>query len=66
MVEVGVAEQGESPEFDAKFFRRQLEDKLRGAAAAADAGYPENHGLVLDPETGIPSLKAFRAARSSR
>ncbi|WP_176482526.1 Tn3 family transposase [Streptomyces albidoflavus] len=61
LVEVGLAEAGESAEFDAKFFRRQLEDKLRGAAAAADAGYPENEGLVIDPETGIPSLKAFRA-----
>ncbi|MFD5750021.1 Tn3 family transposase [Streptomyces sp. NPDC127033] len=61
LVEVGLAEPGESAEFDAKFFRRQLEDKLRGAAAAADAGYPENEGLVIDPETGIPSLKAFRA-----
>jgi len=61
LVEVGLAEQGESAEFDAKFFRQQLEDKLRNAAAAADAGYPENEGLVIDPETGIPSLKAFRA-----
>ncbi|MFI6684766.1 Tn3 family transposase [Streptomyces sp. NPDC050485] len=61
LVEVGLAEAGESAEFDAKCFRRQLEDKLRGAAAAADAGYPENEGLVIDPETGIPSLKAFRA-----
>lgn len=61
LVEVGLAEAGESAEFDATFFRRQLEDKLRGAAAAADAGYPENDGLVIDPETGIPSLKAFRA-----
>ncbi|MFJ6574243.1 Tn3 family transposase [Streptomyces sp. NPDC091292] len=61
LVEVGLAEPGESAEFDAKFFRRQLEDKLRNAAAAADAGYPENEGLVIDPETGIPSLKAFRA-----
>ncbi|MCM2388649.1 hypothetical protein [Streptomyces albipurpureus] len=53
LVEVGLAEPGESAEFDARFFRRQLEDKLRGAAAA-DAGYPENDGLVIDPETGIP------------
>ena len=28
LVEVGLAEAGESAEFDAKFFRRQLEDKL--------------------------------------
>jgi TnpA family transposase len=61
LVEVGLAEPGESAEFDAKSFRRQLEDKLRSAAAAADAGYPENEGLVIDPETGIPLLKAFRA-----
>lgn len=52
LVEVGLAEPGESAEFDAKSFPRQLEDKLRGAAAVADAGYPENDGLVIDPETG--------------
>ncbi|MFD6278072.1 Tn3 family transposase [Streptomyces sp. NPDC060209] len=61
LVEVGLCEEGETAEFDAKFFRRQLEDKLRNAAAAADAGYPDNEGLVINPETGIPSLKAHRA-----
>ncbi|MEU1216379.1 Tn3 family transposase [Streptomyces sp. NPDC005790] len=61
LVEVGLCEEGETAEFDAKFFRRQLEEKLRNAAAAADAGYPDNEGLVIDPETGIPSLKAYRA-----
>ncbi|MFD7183802.1 hypothetical protein ACFRAI_21390 [Streptomyces sp. NPDC056637] len=60
LVEAGLAEEGESAVFDAQFFRRQLEDKLRGAAAA-DAGYPDNEGLVIDPETGIPSLKPHRA-----
>jgi hypothetical protein len=38
-VKVGLREEGEAGEFDATFFRRQLEDKLRNAAAAADAGY---------------------------
>ncbi|GLW19943.1 hypothetical protein Stsp01_66860 [Streptomyces sp. NBRC 13847] len=61
LVEVGLCEEGETAEFDAGFFRRQLEDKLRAAAAAADAGYPDNEGLVIDPETGIPSLKAHRS-----
>ncbi|GAB2465672.1 Tn3 family transposase [Streptomyces incanus] len=61
LVEVGLAEEGEAAKFDAQFFRRQLEDKLRGATAAADAGYPDNEGLVLDPETGIPSLKPHRS-----
>ncbi|MFE9776376.1 hypothetical protein ACFYOV_32925 [Streptomyces sp. NPDC005931] len=60
LVEVGLAEEGETAEFDAGFFRRQLEDKLRAAAAAADAGYPDNEGLVIDPESGIPSLKPHR------
>jgi hypothetical protein len=36
MVEVGLCEAGETAEFDAQLFRRQLEDKLRSAAAAAD------------------------------
>ncbi|NUL02434.1 hypothetical protein HRW07_04065 [Streptomyces lunaelactis] len=35
--------------------------QLTAAAAAADAGYPDNEGLVIDPETGIPSLKAYRS-----
>jgi hypothetical protein len=61
LVEVGLCEQDETAEFDAKLFRRQLEDKLRNAAAAADAGYPDNEGLFIDPETGIPSLKAHRS-----
>jgi len=38
-----------------------FDSKDQGPTAAADAGYPENEGLVIDPETGIPSLKAFRA-----
>ncbi|WP_406379566.1 hypothetical protein [Streptomyces sp. NBC_01618] len=57
----GLCEVGESAEFDARFFHRQLEDKLRSTAAAADAGYPDNEGLVIDPETGIPSLKPHRS-----
>ncbi|MFF4867372.1 transposase [Streptomyces sp. NPDC001231] len=61
LVEVGLAEEGETAEFDAQFFRRQLEDKLRGATAAADAGYPDNEGLVIDPETGTPALKPHRS-----
>ncbi|MFE2473434.1 Tn3 family transposase [Streptomyces mirabilis] len=61
LVEVGLCEEGQEGEFDAAFFRRQLEDKLRKATAAADAGYPDNEGLVIDTETGIPSLKAHRA-----
>ncbi|MFJ5722305.1 transposase [Streptomyces sp. NPDC093149] len=61
LVEVGLCEAGETDGFDARFFRRQLEDKLRSAVAAADAGYPDNEGLVIDPETGIPSLKPHRS-----
>lgn len=52
---------GRAAAFDAVPFRRQLEDKLTAAAAAADAGYPDNEGLVIDPETGIPSLKPHRS-----
>jgi hypothetical protein len=61
LVEVGLAEPGEATAYDAVAFRRQLEDKLTAAAATADAGYPDNEGLVIDPETGIPSLKAHRS-----
>jgi hypothetical protein len=55
LVEVGLAEPGDDAPYDAVSFRRQLEDKLTAAAATADAGYPDNEGLVIDPETGIPS-----------
>lgn len=60
-VEVELAEEGEAAGFDATSFRRQLEDRLRAAAAAADAGYPDNESLMSDPITGIPSLKAHRS-----
>jgi hypothetical protein len=61
LVEVGLCEEGETDGFDAVSFRRQLEDTLRAAAAAADAGYPDNESLVIDPATGIPSLKPHRS-----
>ncbi|MFD4764374.1 Tn3 family transposase [Streptomyces sp. NPDC058439] len=61
LVEVGLCEEGETDGFDAVSFRRQLQDKLTAAAAAADAGYPDNEGLIIDPETGIPSLKPHRS-----
>ncbi|MFK4149588.1 Tn3 family transposase [Streptomyces sp. NPDC004065] len=32
-----------------------------GEAAGFDAGYPDNESLVIDPATGIPSLKAHRS-----
>ncbi|MGM9440424.1 Tn3 family transposase [Streptomyces murinus] len=62
LVEIGLAEnEDEAAAFDAVSFRRQLEDRLRAAAAAADAGYPDNESLVIDPSTGIPSLKQHRS-----
>jgi hypothetical protein len=62
LVEVGLAEdEDQAAAFDAASFRRQLEDRLRAAAAAADAGYPDNESLVIDPATGIPSLKPHRS-----
>ncbi|GAA2250615.1 hypothetical protein GCM10010145_17610 [Streptomyces ruber] len=64
MVFAALAEElltGDDAPYDAVSFRRQLEDKLTAAAATADAGYPDNEGLVIDPETGIPFLKAHRS-----
>lgn len=61
LVEVGLAEPGDDAPYDAVTFRRQLEDKVTAAAASADAGYPDNEGLIIDPETGVPSLKAHRS-----
>ncbi|WP_432190494.1 hypothetical protein [Streptomyces sp. Tue6028] len=55
LVEVGLAEPGEAVAYGAVAFRQQLENKLSAAA-----GYPDSEGLVIDPETGIPSLNAHR------
>ncbi|MFE4424718.1 DUF4158 domain-containing protein [Streptomyces sp. NPDC056817] len=50
LVEIGLAEnEDEAAAFDA------------ASAAAADAGYPDNESLVIDPPTGIPSLKQHRS-----
>jgi hypothetical protein len=46
----------------AKGFRDALEAKLAAQCAAADAGYPDNAGLVTD-DAGQPSLKQYRAPR---
>lgn len=60
-MEVGLAEPDDDAPHDAVSFRQQLEDKLTAAAATTDAGYPDNEGPVIDPETGISSLKAHRS-----
>ena len=44
--------------FDAAAFRQQLFDMLTDTAAGADAGYPNNDDLRIDPKTGdSPTLK---------
>jgi TnpA family transposase len=63
LVEVGLVEPGDTTVYDAARFRLQLQDKLAAAAAAADAGYPDNDSLIIDPATGVPSLKAYQAGR---
>ncbi|MFD7498181.1 hypothetical protein ACFV8T_38675 [Streptomyces sp. NPDC059832] len=40
---------------------RQIRERLTEAAAAADSGYPENEGLVIDPKTGVSTLERYRA-----
>jgi TnpA family transposase len=65
LVEVGLVEPGDPAPYDAAAFGRQLQDKLVAAAAAADAGYPDNDGLAIDPDTGIPSLKAHRSEKQT-
>ena len=46
----------------ARGFREALESRLAAQCAAADAGYPDNAGLVID-DKGRPSLKKHRAPR---
>ena len=41
----------------------QLRTRLADQAAAVDAKYPENTDLVIDPATGVPSLKRHRASK---
>jgi TnpA family transposase len=45
----------------AQAFTEQLRTRLADQAAVVDAKYPENTDLVIDPETGKPSLKRRRA-----
>jgi hypothetical protein len=48
----------------AREFTDQLRAKLTEQAATVDAKYPENTDLVIDPATGVPSLKRRRASKS--
>ncbi|GAV41726.1 Tn3 family transposase [Streptomyces acidiscabies] len=61
LIEVGLKEPGDDTPYDATVFRRQLQDMLITAAAGADAGYPDNEGLFIDPKTGIPTLTPHKA-----
>ena len=45
----------------AQAFTDQLRTKLTEQAAVVDAKYPENTDLVIDPATGVPTLKRRRA-----
>jgi TnpA family transposase len=47
----------------ARAFTGQLRTRLADQAAAVDAKYPENTDLVIDPATGVPSLKRHRASK---
>ena len=47
----------------ARAFTDQLRTRLTAQAATVDAKYPENTDLVIDPETGKPSLKRHRASK---
>ena len=45
----------------AQAFTSALRSRLTGQAATVDAGYPENTDLVIDEQTGVPSLRRRRA-----
>jgi TnpA family transposase len=47
----------------AREFTDQLRAKLTEQAATVDAKYPESTDLVIDPATGVPSLKRRRASK---
>ncbi|MFF4410824.1 hypothetical protein [Streptomyces sp. NPDC001404] len=44
----------------AKEFTARLRQQLTDIASAVDEGYPDNADRVIDPLTGVPSLKARR------
>lgn len=66
LVEVGFREPGDGTLFDAAAFVAQLRERLTAAAAAADSGYPENEGLVIDPKTGVPTLDGTGRTSAAR
>ncbi|MGW0672353.1 Tn3 family transposase [Streptomyces sp. NPDC002746] len=61
LVEVGMLKPGETTAFDGRALVALLRRRLGGAAAAADGEYPDNDELFIDPDTGVPKLKARRA-----
>jgi len=58
---VRAEDEDQAAAFNAASLCRQSEDRMKSAAAAADAGSPGNESLVIDPATGIPSLKPHRS-----
>ncbi|MGW1991352.1 Tn3 family transposase [Embleya sp. NPDC001921] len=61
LVEVGLTAPGDATPFDGRALVAQLRGRLSAAAAAADGGYPDNDELFIDPDSGVPKLKARRA-----
>ncbi|MFD8958518.1 Tn3 family transposase [Streptomyces anulatus] len=66
LAEVGLAASGEQVPFDGRALVAQLRGRLSAAAAAADGEYPDNYELFIDPDSGVPKLKARRAEKPRR
>ncbi|MEU0632244.1 Tn3 family transposase, partial [Streptomyces sp. NPDC005989] len=66
LAEVGLAASGEQVPFDGRALVAQLRGRLSAAAAAADGEYPDNDELFIDPDSGVPKLKARRAEKPRR
>lgn len=62
LAEVGLRDPAGTAPFDGRDLAAHLRTRLSQAAAWAGEGYPDNDELFIDPETGVPKLKARRAA----
>ncbi|MFI6730495.1 hypothetical protein [Streptomyces atratus] len=63
LVEVGLREADDTTAFDGRTLVAQLRQRLTAAAAKADGDYPDNDELFIDPDSGVPKLKARRAEK---
>jgi TnpA family transposase len=63
LAEVGLRAPGDDTPFDGRTLVSQLRAQLSQAAAKTDGDYVDNDELFIDPQTGVPKLKARRSVK---